>query len=182
MYKLFYNPAVRVEMLVPCQSLEQCLMHANLGDISCRIKLVRLNWMVKHVAEHGIQKPILVDSHFNILTGDTRKMALDLNPSITHVPVVMTGKVSPDDWITVRDKKHLADLLKTCTKDIIVNYNDWYSKPLDWLEIAYPHTEDHMHVVSDRERMINNYLARHPDTIFDQDWLSETIDWSLYDH
>ena len=86
MYKLFYNPLVPVEHLNPCQSLKECLMHANLGDVNCQTKLVRLNWMIPHVKQHGIQKPLLVDANFNTLTGDTRKMALDLNPEITHVP------------------------------------------------------------------------------------------------
>jgi len=181
MYKLFYNPSVLATALRPVLSLSKCLQDANAGNISYRTNLVRLNWMINDLHHNPIQKPLLIDGAFRVLTGDTRLMALQLHPKITRVPALMTSTVAPHDWKLIGDKLELGKLLKINPDDILTNW-DWHKKPLDWIEFAYSHTSDHMHDESQRARMIANYLAKYPDTIFDQDWLLSSIDWSLYDH
>lgn len=182
MYKLFYNSNFPVTVLRPGLSLEKCLQDANTGNIDYQTNLVRLNWMVKDMKYNGIQKPLLVNGAFCIITGDTRFMALKLNPQITRVPVLMSSTVSPKiAWTEVADKIHLGKLLNIDPDNILTNYS-WNEKQLDWIEFAYSHTNNHMHDEQQRKRMIQNYLGKHPDTIFDQDWLLSSIDWSLYDH
>ena len=181
MYKLFYNPSVTISALRPSLSLIQCLQDANTGNLSYRINLVRLNWMIKDLRYNPIQKPLLIDGAFRIITGDTRLMALQLHSKITRVPALMTSEVAPFEWKEINDKIELGKLLNIEPDDILTNW-DWHEKPLDWIEFAYSHTSDHMHDESQRERMIVNYLAEYPETIFDQDWLLSSIDWSLYDH
>ena len=182
MYKLFYNSSFPITALQPVLSLQKCLDGANAGNRSYRTNLVRLNWMVDHVKYNGIQKPFLVDGAFRIITGDTRKMALDLNSQITRAPVLMSSTVAPKlGWIDIKDKVELGKVLKIDPEDIITNHS-WNEKQLDWIEFAYSHTINHMHDESQRERMISNYLDKYPDTIFDQDWVCSRIDWSLYDH
>jgi len=170
-----------VTALQPTLSLEHCLQDANSGNRSYQINLVRLNWMIKDLNYNSIQKPLLIDGAFRVITGDTRLMALKLHPKITRVPALMTSEVAPFDWKPINDKTELGKLLRIDPDDILTNW-DWHEKPLDWIEFAYSHTSNHMHDESQRERMISNYLAKYPDTIFDQDWLLSSIDWSLYDH
>lgn len=181
MYKLFYNSNFPVTALSPVLSLDECLHGANLGNISYRTKLVRLNWMVKDIKYNGVQKPLLVDGAFRIITGDTRFMALKLNPQINRVPVLMSSTVAPKvSWSEVTDKAHLGKLINIDPEDIIIN-NDWHNDQLDWIEFAYPHTHNHMHNEQQRERMILNYLADYPNTIFDRDWCTKSIQWDMYD-
>lgn len=181
MYYLFYNPSVAVETVVPTISLDQYLYDANNGNLSYQINLVRLNWMIDDLRHNHIQKPFLVDRNFRIITGDTRYMALQLHPKITHVPVLMTATTAPVGWEEIHSHKELGELLNILPENIITNWH-WTERELDWIEFAYPHTSDHMHDEAQRQRMIQNYLKVHPDTVFDQDWLLEIIDWSLYDH
>ena len=182
MNQLFHNSKNPVTVLKPRLTLENFLQEANNGNLSYLINMVRLNWMVNDIRYNGMQKPILVDGAFNIITGDTRAMALRLNPKVKYVPLLMSSTVAPKvGWQLVQDKKHLGKLLNIHPDDILTNY-EWKEKQLDWIEFAFMHTQNHMHDESQRERMILNYLAKYPDTIFDQDWLLSSIDWSLYDH
>jgi len=182
MYKLFYNPSVSVTSLQPVLSLEECFDQANAGNVDEQNRLVRINWMIQDLCYNPIQKPFLVSGSFRIITGDTRLMALRFHPSITHVPVLMTSAVAPWlGWSEIENKTELGKLLNIDPDDILTHW-DWHEKPLNWIEFAYAHTENHMHDEDQRVRRICNYLIKYPDTIFDQDWLLETIDWSLYDH
>lgn len=182
MYSLFYNPAIAIEQLTPVLSLDECLAGANIDNLAYQINLVRLNWMVDDLKQNPLQKPFLIDCGLKIVTGDTRYMAIQFHKNITHVPALMTAKSAPANWMYIRDKKELGELLNIDPEDIITNY-DWQEKSLDWIEFAfYGPACDHMHDESQRKRMIENYLTVHPDTVFDYDWVSEKIDWSLYDH
>lgn len=181
MYSLYYNPAVAVEQLTPVLTLQECLLQANAGNLSYRTNLVRLNWMVDDLRHNPIQKPFLVDSNLTIITGDTRYMALQLHRHISHVPVLMTSRYASDNWIDIQSREELGELLNINPENILTNW-DWKERTLDWIEFAYPCTVDHMHDESQRERMIRNYLKTHPGTVFNQDWLLEIVDWSLYDH
>jgi hypothetical protein len=137
--------------------------------------------MVGDLDYNPIQKPLLIDGAFRVVTGDTRLMALQLHPGTTHVPVLMTSEVAPRlGWVNIKNKTELGKLLNIDPKNILTNW-DWHDKPLDWIEFAYSHTSDHMHDQQQRERMILNYLAKYPGTIFDKDWLRKRIDWGLYD-
>ena len=181
MYKLFYNPTVSITALHPMLSLEECFDQANSGNVDEQNRLVRVNWMIQDLHYNAIQKPFLITGGFRVVTGDTRLMALQFHPNITHVPVLMTSTVAPFDWKEIKNKTALGKLLNINPRDILTNW-DWHKKPLDWIEFAYKHTEHHMHDEDQRTRRICNYMTKYPDTIFDQDWLSERIDWSLYDH
>jgi len=181
MYSLYYNPAVAVEQLTPVLTLNECLLRANAGNLAYQTNLVRLNWMVNDLRYNPIQKPFLVDKDLEIITGDTRYMALQLHSHIERVPVLMTARDAPDNWVNIQNRKELGELLNILPEDIVTNYN-WTEQQLDWIEFAYPHTSDHMHNEAQRERMILNYLKEHPDIVFNQSWLLEIIDWSLYDH
>ena len=179
MYRLFYNPAVAVEQLTPVLTLNECLLQANAGNLSYQIKLVRLNWMVHDLRYNTIQKPFLVDQNLQIITGDTRYMALQLHTEITHVPVLMSARDAPNNWVNIEDRAELGQLLDISPEHILTNYN-WTDHELDWIEFAYSHTSNHMHDEGQRERMILNYLKQHPNTVFNQDWLMEIVDWNLY--
>jgi len=182
MYNLYYNSQVPVEQLTPVLTLDNCLQEANNGNHSNWTKLVRLNWMIQDLKYNSIQKPFLVDENYKIITGDTRYMATQFYPSIQHVPCLMTAKnCDQPGWVDIHNKKELGKLLDIHPENIITNH-DWHQMPLDWIEFAYPHTSNHMHNESQRERMINNYLAKYTDTIFDQEWLLSNIDWSKYDY
>ena len=136
--------------------------------------------MVNDLRYSFIQKPLLVDHDFNIITGDTRHMALQVHKHITHVSALMSAQTAPDNWVDIQSRYELAELLDIDPKNIITN-SDWSKQQLDWIEFAYPHTENHMHDEDQRTRMIENYLQQHPDTVFDKKWLSEIIDWKIYD-
>jgi hypothetical protein len=182
MYSLFYNPAVPVDCLTPVLSLDECLKGANAGNTSYQTKLVRLNRMVDDLRYNPIQKPFLVDRDLGIITGDTRYMALQFHNHISHVPVLMTARDAPSNWINIHTRDELGELFDIHPEDIITNY-DWHKKPLDWIEFAYYGPAcNHMHNENQRERMIRNYLTAYPITVFDYNWVSEIIDWSLYDH
>jgi len=181
-YKLYYNCCVPVSQITPVLTLDNCLREANTGNSNYQTKLVRLNWIIQDLKSNTIQKPFLINQKFAIITGDTRYMALQFHKNISHVPCLMTGEFKPDaSWTTIPSKKELGELLDIFPDNIITNYN-WQEMPLDWIEFAYSHTSDHMHDESQRGRMINNYLAKYPDTIFNQDWVLSNINWSLYDH
>ena len=181
MYKLFYNSNFPVTALRPVLGLEECFAQANDGNVDEQNRLVRVNWIIQDLYYNPIQKPFLVDGAFNIVTGDTRMMALQFHPKITHVPVLMTSTVAPFDWKEIEDKTALGRLLCINPEHILTNW-DWHDKKLDWIEFAYAYTEHHMHDEDQRTRRICNYLIKYPDTTFDQDWLESRIDWSLYDH
>jgi len=183
MYKLFYNSCVPTEQLKPVLTLDACLEGANNNNLTYRTNLVRLNWIIQDLKYNNIQKPFLVDDKLQIITGDTRYMAIQFHPNIQHVPCLMTAETCNDPgWVDIKNKTELGELLDIDPEDIITNY-DWELKPLDWIEFAfYGPACNHMHDESQRERMIVNYLTQHPDTVFNQAWVSEKIDWSLYDH
>ena len=184
MYKLFYNPSVNVTALRPGLSLEECFAQANSGNIDEQNRLVRVNWMIQDLHHNPIQKPFLITSGFKIITGDTRLMALQFHPAISHVDALVqvdSNATLGSAWNEVKDKTELGKLLNIAPEDILTNW-DWHERPLDWIEFAYAHTEDHMHDEDQRVRRISNYLAKYPGTVFDQDWVCSRIDWSLYDH
>jgi hypothetical protein len=184
MYKLFYNSSISITLLRPGLSLEQCLDQANSGNVDEQNRLVRVNWMIQDLHHNPIQKPFLINSRFKVITGDTRLMALRFHPAISHVAAVAQvddNATLGSGWIQVNDKIELGKLLNIDPVDILTNW-DWHERSLDWIEFAYAHTEDHMHDEDQRVRRIRNYLAKYPDTIFDQDWVYSKIDWSLYDH
>lgn len=182
MYNLFYNLSVPVKSLIPKLSLDECLQGANTGNLSYRTKLVRLNWMIQDLKHNDILKPLLINQDLQVLTGDTRLMALSFYPKKSHVPVLISGKYSPfDNSILIENKKHLADLLGATEDDILTDCN-WHEQQLNWLEVAFIHVKNHMHDEQQRARMIRNYLKQYPNTIFDRAWCQTFIDWSRYDN
>lgn len=184
MYELYYNPFTPVNMVRPEMTVEQSLLLANQRDNNVLANLVRLNWMIQDLKCNIIYKPILLREGFEVVTGDTRMMAISMHPYIKDVPALLTVR-SPvsvgNNWIKIDTKQHLAELVGTKEMNIVC-FNDWNKQEVEWIEFAMPHTENHMHDEEQRMRMILNYLQKYPDTIFDQDWLLERIDWNLYDH
>jgi len=183
MYQLYYNPSTPVHLIKPELTLDICLERANLKYMHVLKNLVRLNWMVNDLKVNPIMKPILLRNNFQVFCGDTRMMAVELNPHIKNVPTLLqcdTNVTVGSGWIKVESVLHLAELVGTVPENILCK--NWNQQQLEWIEFAFPQTSHHMHDEQQRERMISNYLRTHPDTIFDQDWVCSTIDWSLYDH
>jgi len=184
MYELYYNPFTPVEIIKPEMTIEQSLRLANQRDNNVLANMVRLNWMVQDLKSNIICKPILLREGFEVVTGDTRMMAISMYPYIKDVPALLTVRSTVsvgNNWIKVDTKQHLAELVGTNEMNVVC-FNDWNKQEVEWIEFAMPHTEHHMHDEEQRLSMIQNYLKEYPDTLFDQDWLLESIDWNLYDH
>jgi hypothetical protein len=183
MYELYYNPFTSVEIIKPVMSLAECLELANQKDLATLINIVRVNWIVNDLRSNIVCKPLLLRKDFQVVTGDTRMMAIGLHPYINDVPALLTVEKSytvDPEWIQIKSLQHLAELIGTQPENILCNEN-WNNNEVTWIEFAMPHTAHHLHDESQRERMILNYLEQYPDTVFDYDWLRAPIDWITYD-
>ena len=179
---LLYNPCIPVQQLTPLADLESILDDANNRANSNQLaKMVRLNWMVENLKTEPIYKPLLVDHNMIVQTGDTRIAAIQLSNTVSHVSVLMSAPVEHMnlDWIYVQDDTHLGQLLDVALVDIMYR-EDWHFNLIDWIEFAWPHTENHMHNEEERYHLITNYLEQHPDTVFTREWLQTPVDWSDY--
>jgi formyltetrahydrofolate hydrolase len=181
MLELFYNPRVPIQQLKPVLDLNSCIDQANNRDPYSLSNMMFLNWMIDNLRHTPIQKPLLLDKNYRVITGDTRLMALSFYPEVQHVPVLMNSSHAPANWLLIKDQTALAALLNLAVEDIITNW-DWHDKQLDWIEFAYQHTSNHPHDQDQRQKRILRYLEQYPDTVFSYEWLSVPVDWSKFDN
>jgi hypothetical protein len=196
MFSLYYNPFVPVKSIVPEMTVELLLetanqakekIHPTAWDLNLLANLVRLNWMIQDLKYGFIYKPLLVKQNLEVLTGDTRMMAISFHSHIEDVPCVLTVpssyQVDTTHWIPIKSINHLSELTGVAEQDILFNDVDWTKQQLSWIEFAMPNTEHHMHDQQQRENMILEYLKHQDDAfVFSRDWLADPIDWSTFDN
>lgn len=194
-----YHPAVQIANITPMMNLDSLIKfvndsltvdkeYHNAGQIDKLANMVRLNWMTENLKHDPIYKPILTvvrGGKLLTVTGDTRLQAIELNPHITHISCLVSIPFELSEnfkfWDLVDSKETLATYLNIDADNILIN-QDWSYTELDWMEFSLQETCNHMHDVDQRLRMIYNYLdAQNPSFQFTKKWLTDPIDWNLYD-
>ena len=179
---LCYLAAVPMIKLNPGMTLSHLIQHANARDQISLRKCVRLNWMIQDLFHGQLRKPIFVDDKFNIIAGDTRYMALTL---LQHSWVPCLAQLSDAQGQVLTTLPQLRQVLGF-SHDATVQWQPMtrniFSEPIEWFEIGDTSTAHHLHDENIRGRMINNYLAEFPHTVFDHSWFMSKIDWQAWDN
>lgn len=199
-YKLYYHPNVPLTNVITARNPPMHKMfdavneyvdayHAGMLDRTnletysiVGPNLVQANVIARDLQCNPVAKPFLLNEKFIIETGDTRYLALTVNPHITHVAcLISTRNTLTDDWQLVHDKGELASLLNIPVDWIMMHTPTWYEGPLDWIEFTLPQT---VNVSLDLTRcriLMDNYLqSQLPGWRMTQDWLLEEVPWSNF--
>lgn len=159
------------------RTLDQMLEQANAREGDACANLVRLNWMVHHIKNNGLAKPVVVDANWQTIVGDTRLMALDLL-GWKHLPVLAQLPDPQGHVIT-----NLYELNQCCKiNGIVVNGDkDFFHESVDWVEFDVDSSHDHMHDEVERQCTIDFYLQHQPKSFeFDIGWCQSKIDWETW--
>lgn len=144
-FTLCWLPRLPVCSIKVLLDLDGLLDLANQGNDPSLANLVRLNWMVSHMRQHGMIKPIWCrGNEFETIVGDTRLMAAKLL-GISEVPafVYLTeaqGRVcrSQAEILALVGLGADARLYYQGTPDIL-------TMPPSWVEIEHESTAGHGH-------------------------------------
>jgi ribonuclease D len=115
--------------------------------------------------------------------GDTRLMALNLLLDPGTVGVACTASVDQadqfTDWVPVRNNQELIQV-SGFNNNATVLVRPGSDQAIEWLEIGDHTTAHHLHSVEQRVTMMQNYMDRNPDTVFDTEWARSYINWQHY--
>ena len=202
-YVMFYHPSWPTTELTPVCTLDQCIQHVNdrltytgrdidswnAGDQDQIARLLWVNWIHDNLKHEPIRKPILAhreNNHFLVDCGDTRLMALSLLDRPVYVSLVVTALREDSQnyrqWSPVRNNQELL-LLSGFSEHATVMFNaSSGNHAINWLEIGDETTGHHLHDISQRVRMMKNYLGSMPaDFRFDRAWAKSSIAWADHD-
>lgn len=197
---MFYHAQWPVDLLTPVYTLSQCADAVNYNikvhgkDLSqwthlqqdAVARLLWVNWIYQHLGVEPIRKPVLTHleaGHHVVDCGDTRLMALNLLLDPSTVSVVCTVPVDQaaqfSNWIPVRSNQDLVQVTGF-SDNATVLVRAGIKQAIEWLEIGDNTTAHHLHSIAQRVSMMQNYLDRHPSTVFDMEWARNYIDWDRY--
>lgn len=200
-YQMFFNACWPIDQLQPVQTLNQSIEFVNQCIDRSGLKLKQLteyeqdqaarllwvNWIYQRLSIEPIRKPILAHLENNQLIvdcGDTRLMALSLTQDYCSVPVVAVGKNNQAVWFSkwdpVLSNTDLIRLSKFSDQaQILLTTGD--TTAISWLEIGDQTTTHHLHNISQRVSMLQQYLDQQDLTFrFSTEWAKSAIDWSAF--
>jgi hypothetical protein len=206
-YCMFLTTDYRVDKLTPGQTLTKSIDFVNqtldrLGrDLTTwnsgeQDEIARLMWVnviCRQLPIEPIRKPILVhavDDNLVVDCGDTRIMALLANNTESTVSVVVTCLQEQacyfSDWIPVRHNQELTDILQFDPGTTTLVYRaapPSADYAIEWLEIGDQSTSHHLHSISQRVNMMQNFLTSQPANFeFDLTWPHQGINWNALYH
>ena len=199
-YLMFYHAQWPVDLLNPVCVLSQCINTVNQyikvhsKDLSqwtheqqdAVARLLWVNWIYQNLGVEPIRKPVLTHLEAGqhvVDCGDTRLMALNLliNPGTVGVactvPVYQSDQFN--DWTPIRSNQDLIDV-SGFGDDATVLVRAGTDQAIEWLEIGDNTTAHHLHSIDQRVSMMQNYLDRYPDTVFNTEWARSYINWNSY--
>lgn len=175
-FTLCWLPRLPVCSIKVLLDLDGLLDLANQGHDPSLANLVRLNWMVSHMRQHGMIKPIWCrGDQFETIVGDTRLMAAKLL-GISEVPAFVylaeaQGRVcrSQAEILALAGLGADARLHHQGTPDIL-------TMPPSWVEIEHGSTAGHGHDWPALLTAMRQYLQSNPGPIT-TDWVLATRSW-----
>jgi hypothetical protein len=199
-YLMFYHAQWPVDLLIPVCTLQRtvsevnrmiCSNGKNLTAWSAReqdeiARLMRANWIYQRLGVEPIRKPVLThleNGQHIVDCGDTRIMALNMLLDPGTVGVACTVPVAQADqfrdWTPICSNQDLIDVSGFSAKATVL-IRPGHDQAIEWLEIGDNSTVHHLHSVDQRVSMMQNYMDRNPDAVFDVDWARSYIDWNRY--
>ena len=143
--------------------------------------MMRINWMTRDLRRYPMYKPIVVDSEWFTVVGDTRLMACDIL-GIDHVPVL--AQLTAPQGQVLEDIRELFDILGMANTRNIVwtpDGSDPHITPMTWFDISDDVTAEHLITDDAAEDMIQQYLSQQGrDFQFSRDWCCEAIHWASF--
>lgn len=204
-YLMFFHPGLPVSNFSPVQNLDQCVEISNhLINLFGRdfsqwetrhhdsiARIMNANWICQRLSLEPIKKPLLVhedQGKYIVDCGDTRIMALDSVKDTATLSTLITVKVEKaecyHDWIPIRSNQDLFNVTKFDPNTATVLFtasspnSDWC---IDWFEIGDNSTCHHLHDISARVTMLQNWINTMPcDFKFDKTWITWPIDWAKF--
>ena len=202
MYSLLYKQHLDLSLLSPSLTMDNFINLLNISldknldqltnsDRNLLAKAVRLNWLIEHLKNNTILKPLLLNLKYfslNVVVGDTRLLAAMFNNHIRSANALLTIKSQYRDqfldWTEIEDLDHLSEILKINPDQILFTDNkkvNWKNTELDWIEFSLSSTVNHMHNETERFNIMLNYINCRPENFqFTIDWFTTPIDWNLY--
>ena len=90
------------------------------------------------------------------------------------------------DWIPIRHNQDLTDILQFDPKTTTIVYRAAPTSAgyaIEWLEIGDQSTSHHLHSISQRVTMMQNFLnSQSADFEFDLTWPHQGLDWNALYH
>jgi hypothetical protein len=145
------------------------------------MNMMRINWMTRDLRRYPMYKPIVVDSEWFTVVGDTRLMACDIL-GIDHVPVL--AQLTAPQGQVLEDIRELFDILGMTHARSMVwtpQDSDPHITPMTWFDISDDVTAEHLITDDAAEDMIQQYLSQQGrDFQFSRDWCCEAIHWASF--
>jgi len=200
-FAMFYCGKLPFTKLVPQQTLDDSIRvvnhylktHGNnLSEWESGMqdeiaRLLNVNWIWQRLKQEPIRKPFLVHEHqqdFKIDCGDTRHMALNLLPDPPTVTAVITVPKSQSAhysaWQPIHSDQDLIAMIGLDAGSAQIYYTkthgmDW---AVSWLEIGDNSTSHHLHNITVKLNMMQQYLNDQQNFEFSRAWFTQYHDWS----
>jgi hypothetical protein len=206
-YCMFFCPDYHANKLTPVQTLAKSVSFVNqtlraLGPQLSKwdsgqqdeiARLVRVNWIYQRLCIEPIRKPILVhmvNTDLVIDCGDTRIMALTAwDPQATVPVLVSCDRTQADvfaEWRQITCDQDLIDVLKFDPASVSIYLSaapPGAHHAVDWLEIGDLSTSHHLHHLSQRLSMMQEFLnTQTSDFEFDLTWPKQKVNWHALYH
>ena len=206
-YCMFFCPDYYANKLTPVQTLVKSVSFVNQTlreqgrqlskwDVGQQDEIARLmwvNWIYQRLCVEPIRKPILVhldNTDLVIDCGDTRVMALTAwDPQATVPVLVSCDRPQADvfaEWHQITCDQDLIDVLKfdpAGTSIYLSATLPGTHHAVNWLEIGDQSTSHHLHNVSQRLSMMQEFLnTQTPDFEFDLTWPKQKVNWHALYH
>lgn len=179
-FYLCWLPSVDTDKIRRGLHIDECIDLANSGDLWSQMNMMRINWMVRDLRKYPMYKPIVVDSDWFTVVGDTRLMACDL---LGINKVMVLAQLKTPEGQVLDDINQLFDILDM-DKSKNIAWTPEHSDPtytaMTWFDISDSVAAEHVITDDSAEVMIQQYLSQHPlgqEFRFSRDWCFETIDW-----
>lgn len=174
-----------INQVRPMMTLDQLIEKSNQRDKQYLSKAAKLNWLVDNLRTHPLRKPLILNGNYSTIMGDSRVIAFKLL-GITHAPAVVFKFKFKETDVIIKDEiefKHLAGFDDSAS----IRYEPAGADPFagDKFEALHINDADSAHHLENwslRDILITNYLKKHPDIVFDENWFLHPIDWERYSH
>jgi hypothetical protein len=197
-YQVWWHSGITIDRLIPGQTYQQACDRLNdvleqqgniisqwqdRGDCNTAARLIRANWIFHCLDHHPIRKPLLVEprlSHYSVLCGDTRMMAVQQRKH--HGPVSCVAIQHQDtidrdwtNWVKIHDDDHLLLVcgMNATSGRVVFGF---HPNGLPWLEIGDHTTHWHLHDQQEREDIMQDFLnSQGSDFRFDATWITKRL-------
>jgi len=175
-FSLCWFPRLAIQRVSVVLDLDQMLDQANQGHDGSLANLVRLNWMVSHMRDNGMLKPIWCcgDDH-TVIVGDTRIMAARLL-GIDEVRAFVY--LRPAQGHVCGSQAEILSLAGFGT-DSRLHYRgttDILTMPPAWVEIEHESTAGHGHDAAALLDAMRQHLQHNPGAIT-KSWVVTPHQW-----